>query len=444
MEIVPSLHPVPPAPPTRVVVTVSLLVWIGVAIMIGFAALMLRVTEQVPAAGYPYVAIAMALVVLVTSLALAAVDHDDLPAWVGAPIVMVAGFAALVLAALPLQHAASLGSLLPTHPLVWPVVVGSATALVLGIVAAAATAPRRSRTPAWLRGTVVFALVLLPVLGLWLPIHAAQVSYGWVPAEERTLAHVAPYLPAALGPPAVLALAMAALAVAWPQRLRIAVGALLVGAVPALAIAVTLRYGIGHADTATPARVFYDLLAPAVIGAGGLALAALAALATSQVARAARLERWRRRVGSRKATVAVEAPASTTTHWLVDHGWLAGYREAGAPWLARLGRDELRMPAAVDVVAPPPPWLHGSTTGTAVPLLSTGAEVELAGLTETAGDGPFRADGGLAVGPGVVVFAPRRHDEPYRRDVVLRMWRPCAVLLLAVAVAALPALVGLP
>jgi hypothetical protein len=186
--------------------------------------LMLRVTEQVPAAGYPYVAIAMALVVLVTSLALAAVDHDDLPAWVGAPIVMVAGFAALVLAALPLQHAASLGSLLPTHPLVWPVVVGSATALVLGIVAAAATAPRRSRTPAWLRGTVVFALVLLPVLGLWLPIHAAQVSYGWVPAEERTLAHVAPYLPAALGPPAVLALAMAALAVAWPQRLRIAVG----------------------------------------------------------------------------------------------------------------------------------------------------------------------------------------------------------------------------
>lgn len=444
METLPSSHSVPPSPPARVIVTVSLLVWIGVALVLGFGGLMLRATEHVPSAGHPYVAIAMALVVLVTSLALAAVRHDDLPTWVGAPIVMVAVFAALVLAALPLQHAVSLGSTLPTHPLVWPVVVGSATALVLGIVVAAATASRRSRTPAWLRGAVVFALVFLPVLGLWLPIHAAHVSYGWVPVEERSLAHVASYLPEVLGPPAAIALLVAALAVVWPHRLRTAVGGLLIGGVPALAIAVTLRYGMGRADTGSPARVFYDLLAPVVIGAGGLALAALAALATSQVARAARLERWRRRVGSRKATVAVEAPASTTTHWLVDHGWLAGYREAGAPWLARIGRDELRMPAAVDVIAPLPTWLHGSTTGTAVPLLSTGAEVEIAGLTETAGDGPFRAAGGLAVGPGVVVFAPRRDDEPYRRDVVLRLWRPCAVLLLAVAVAALPALVGLP
>ena len=129
METLPSLHSVPPAPPTRVIVGVSLLVWVGVAIAVGFAGLMLRVTEQVPSAGYPFVAIAMALVVLMTSLALAAVRHDDLPTWVGAPIVMVAVFAALVLAALPLQHAASIGSLIPTHPLVWPVVVGSATAL---------------------------------------------------------------------------------------------------------------------------------------------------------------------------------------------------------------------------------------------------------------------------------------------------------------------------
>lgn len=34
--------------------------------------------------------------------------------------------------------------------------------------------------------------------------------------------------------------------------------------------------------------------------------------------------------------------------------------------------------------------------------------------------------------------ASRRDDEPYRRDVVLRLWRPCTVFLLAIAMAALP------
>jgi len=385
------------------------------------------------------VGIAAASVVTITGLTFVAARYPRVPWRVTAAVALTVCFAALSLAALGLQwHSQSeLGLYRLLRPTAW--IAGLASLVVLG--AAAVVAPRRSATPTWLLAIGTFALVGFIALALWLPLYGAmQPELPAVVPPALLTSHLAPLLLL----PAGFALTAAFLVVYQPRRvadLGVNVAFLLV---PLTAFAAIARAGGAM-------HSLYTEFAPVVIGAGWFALASVLALAVSHLRRAHALESLRTSGRAFHGSVVIEPPASTTVHALDNLGWLAGYRAIGAPFVLRLGHDDIALPASVEVNAPLPPWLADCPTGGRVPLLSNGDEIDVVGLDVSAADGPYRAADGpyrAAARPmlgtrGVVVFAPRRHDEPWGRDVVQRLWQPCVALLLAAIVAATPALVGL-
>ena len=387
--------------------------------------------------GHGAAAVAMvAAVVLVGALATWAVNrYDDVPPAARALVVLAAVQAALavavavVWAVLTSEHAA----LAVMVPLAGEVATPALAAGAAVLAAALVVGRGSTATPRWLTAVAALAIAYVVAAAVWLAVGS---SVGALAASS------AAGLRAALVPPLVVA-AIVAYLVTWrPQWLRAARWPLTLGGVWLVMVAVA-AIDLGP-DRDDGARVYAQFV-PVLVGAGWFATMTVVALALAHGRGLRRAARAQRSAAIQRGTVVVAAPASTTVASLHHRGWLAGLAPQCQGFTLRTARGDLAVPPGVDVVGPTPPWVVQAGTGARVPVLGDGDEVEVAGFqTATTGDGAFRTTTRPVLGTrGAMVFTARRTDEPIGRDLLLRIWQPCAVLLAASVVAALPGLAGL-
>ncbi|MBK9035279.1 MAG: hypothetical protein IPL61_29175 [Myxococcales bacterium] len=367
--------------------------------------------------------------------------YEGVSPWAQAAVVLAAVMAglAVVLAAMwQVVHA--------HHPLVaelYPLTDVAATyALRAGavvLVAALVLGRGSTVTPRWLTAIAALAIADVLATALWLPVYAASTSQS----AELTAAFVRATLVPALAPPLVVAAIIAGVATWRPGWLRAARWPLaaITGWLVMVAIG-AIDLGGTHEDHAAQ---LYTQYVPVLIGGWWFAIMTIVAVALAHIRGLRRARRAQRSAAIQRGTVVVEAPASTTVATLHHRGWLAGLAPQCQGFTLRTAHGDLAVPAGGDVVSPTPPWAAQAGTGAIVPALGDGDEVEVAGFTTaTTGEGPFRMTTRPVLGTrGAIVFTARRRDEPVGRDLVLRVWQPCAVLLAASVAAALPALMGL-
>jgi hypothetical protein len=193
-------------------------------------------------------------------------------------------------------------------------------------------------------------------------------------------------------------------------------------------------------------RTLYANFVPVLFGAGWVAMMTIAAVAVTHVRtlRAAARDRRRAAPWRQEGTVVANAPCSTTVAQLVNRGWLAGMEATTRPFTLRTKGGDLPIAGGAAVIAPLPPWTAQAPAGAAVPVISDGDHVEISGFVAPEGEEPYRTSARPMAGTaGLVIATDRRDDEPVARDLLLRVWRPCAAFLIAVTVAGLPGLVGL-
>lgn len=364
----------------------------------------------------------------------------EVSAWARAAVVLAAVQAALALAALALwllilrrePFFAEAFPLADAVPL---------PALVAGglVVLGALVTPPRSASPRWLVALATLALTTLVGAALWLPIYSQLYPVEVSPDAVRAA------LPAVLGP----ALALAAIVTAmttwrptWTRRGGRG-GRFVGGLLGAWTLGVALMCAPAGDVLARPWQHLITQFAPVLLGLTWFATLAVIGLAVAHVRSARRVARLRRETVTCHGTIVVAPPASTVVAMHVNRGWLAGPAPRCLGFTLRTARGEVRVPAGVDVVAPLPPWAAEAGAGMASALLGDGDEVDVVGFeAPTSGDAYRHAGTPMFATRGIAVMAPRRDDEPVRRDVLLRLWQPCAVLLGACVVAALPTLVA--
>lgn len=365
--------------------------------------------------------------------------YDDVSLWARAAVGLVCVDIALAAGAWFLSHRLqpSKDGLLPLWSALPAPAIAFGAGLLLFVLATIHVRVRRLvYAPGWLRGTVVFALAYLLLLGLWLPVVVPEHPHEWFDAID--LAHVRPF--ATSIPPALAALAVAMVTVtrrAWLRKL-VPVGGVLVGLL--LVGAMTAR-----TDTTRNALLIYANYIHVLFAAAWFALSSLAALAWThgRVLRANRVDTQRPAPWVQRGVVECEGEAEVVGAWHVD-GWLAGLRTSLRGFTLRSARgDLLLVPPGSRLVAAVPTSTVGAAHDEPQAALRAGDEVVVSGFVASEGEGPYRT-AGLAVpgADGLVVTAPRGRDEPAGRDVVLLLYRPCVLFLVAVALAALPGVVG--
>lgn len=384
------------------------------------------------------VAVVAAVVLMAALVAGLFGTFHEVSAWARAAVVLAAVQAALALAALGLwllilrrePFFAEAFPLADAVPL---------PALVAGglVVLGALVTPPRSASPRWLVALATLALTTLVGAALWLPIYSELHPVEVTPDVVRAA------LPAVLGP----ALALAAIVTAvstWRRSRRDARGWRFVGGLlGAWTLGVALLCAPSGDVLTRPWLHLITQFAPVLLGLAWFATLAVIGLAVAHVRSARRVARLRRETVTCHGTIVVAAPASTVVAMHVNRGWLAGPAPRCLGFTLRTARGEVQVPAGVDVVAPLPPWAAEAGAGMASALLGDGDEVDVVGFeAPTDGDAYRHAATPMFATRGIAVMAPRRDDEPVRRDVLLRLWQPCAVLLGACVVAALPTLVA--
>ena len=309
----------------------------------------------------------------------------------------------------------------------------------IAVFLAAAVHRRRRRltsVPGWLRGTVVFSLAFLLLLGIWLPLvvqaFATDQTYG--PLLVSLDIHTA------LVPPAILAVVTAVITVMRRDWLRV----LATPCAVILGVFVVSAMSVRHDATPSALGIYANFI-HVLFAAAWFALCALAALAWTHV----RVLRANRDDTARSAPWVqrgiVETPGGThdVGAWHVD-GWLAGMRTSLDGFTLRTSRgDALLVPGGSRLVAPVPASTTGAAHGERLSVARAGDHVIVSGFVTPAGDGPYRAGAFPVPGSdGLVVTAARRPHESIGRDVVLVLYRPCVLFLIIVALAALPGIVG--
>lgn len=315
-------------------------------------------------------------------------------------------------------------------------VLGVGAAIAAALVAAALAHSglnRRRRVPRWVRPAVTFSVTYLFVLGFWLPLAAVLWN-----ARLDAGSNVA-YLVVALATPGVFA-AVVSLSASWRSdwwsRNAGFVGVFLA---VALGAGLALRFNSSEVTQA----LFINLI-PVILIAAMVALGAVVALALCQW----RELRFHRSDGRRPAPwvqrgfVEADAPPGTPVAVIRFFGWLGGFKTELAPFAIRTENGHVvRVPRGSQLSAAPGPESVGSSAGEYVVALRVGDPVAAAGYETPAADGPFRGSSAPVPGDrGVLVFGP--HDPPLRQSLVLLLWRPCALYLLAAMAAVIPALLG--
>ena len=387
-----------------------------------------------------------AAVVLLGALATAATQrYRELSPWVRTTVVLASVQAAIAIAALVLWalSAQRIELMSYRYPLLtaMPAPTIAVGLGLLVVIAAALQRSRRAITPRWLQAVAAFALTYLLATALWLPIYAQFGDYqdrSWFVAVDAALRRA---IALVLIPPAVVAAVAAAIVAVRPRWRRdaaeIGAGVLVMLLIAALAS----RASVGERE-----RMLYGNLVPVLFAAGWFAMATIVALAVTHVRALGVAARDRRRPAPwcQHGSVVITAPSSTTVGQLVNRGWLAGMEATTRDFTLRTAHGDLPIPAGAAVIAPLPAWTAQAAAGAAVPVISEGDRVEVSGFVAAASGDAYRSSARPMLGTaGLVIFAARRADEPIARDLLLRVWRPCAALLIAVTIAGLPGLVAL-
>jgi hypothetical protein len=289
---------------------------------------------------------------------------------------------------------------------------------------------RRRRDVEWSNAFAVYGLALLLAFGLWLPFASAIASHrtAW-PTNPVEL------MPARLviwiaATPTVIAVAYTALAIRWPDwlgRYRTLV-AVKLGLIAVIAMFVRATASI--AEALTFANFIPLLLATAVVACSGLAL---------QVAMTAWRERSvRRRLAKGIRATIVADGGEPVIGALEIAGWLRAPRTVVRPFTIATPDGELPIPGA-RLAATISPTTTVLRVGEAMPVVSVGDAVMIAGLERATTGEPFRAHAGWMPGEDIAIA---RTDLPpaSAADVAFATWRPTIAYLAILVAISLPAL----
>lgn len=305
------------------------------------------------------------------------------------------------------------------------------------VVAALVAGARRGVLTA-LQGVVVFALLHAVVAAVWLPLAAAWIDAHGDPTVQPFALALRGW-PWMIAPPiAIAAVATVAVTVFGrrmrPAAWRAAGGALVVALLAASCVisvadgrAVILYENHGHV-----------LIAGVLFAWGALIALAIAHLRALRAARddANRAEPWVQR-GVAQAADGEDGSIAR----LVFRGWLGGFATTAEAFTLRTMAGPVPVPAGARVIAPLAPWTTAASAGDARDVLRDGDQVRITGFERAGGDGPFRgSDAPVASARGLVVVVRRDAADTIRRDLVLALWRPCLLFLIASVLAALPAM----
>ncbi len=289
---------------------------------------------------------------------------------------------------------------------------------------------RRRRDVHWSNAFALYGLALLFAFGLWLPFASAiavnRIDFPTDPLELVPIRLVAWIV----AMPTVLAVVYTAIAIRWPDTLARwrTIIATLLGI--ALLIATALRANATTPEALTFANFIPLLLAAALVACGGLAL---------QVALTAARERGlRRRLEHGVRATVVADGGEPVVGALEIAGWLRAPRTVVRPFTIATLEGELPIPGArlATAIAPATTILR---VGEAMPIVSVGDAVVIAGLERRDTGEPFRAHAGLTPGEDIAIA---RADLPpaSAADVAFATWRPTIAYLAILVAISLPAL----
>ncbi len=300
-------------------------------------------------------------------------------------------------------------------------------ALALALVVGRVTSRRRD----WHHGTTVFALSALLALGLWLPIAASWYCRGLDWPTWHALAAQHPYRIAGFVviPPVAAAIGYTLLVMRAPEAARMLRWP--------LSVALPILFVVALASRLEPPRLAFEmygsfihvLLAQTIAVITMFAVLALGLLARARRAKAMLSSARRGTIHCDGLPLALELTS-----------WLRGPRYVTQAFTVQTPREELLVPAGIEILAPMPPETTQLHIGEALPLLRTGDPVLVGGFVDADPAHPFR--GSLSSLPGdrglAVAHADRTHFGD--ADLAFVLWRPAlAYLMIAVSIA-LPAL----
>ncbi|HEY1550073.1 MAG TPA: hypothetical protein VGG28_19735 [Kofleriaceae bacterium] len=307
---------------------------------------------------------------------------------------------------------------------------GAAAGLAaIGYVAARVIVHRR-RDVHWSNAFALFGLALLFAFGAWLPfasaIASARIHSPLDPTELVPMRLVAWMV----AMPTVLAIGYTALAIRWPDQLGRWRASLIVAFGLVLLVAVGLRANASTSEALTFANFIPLLLATALIACGGLAL---------QVALTSARERaLRRRLANGVHATVVADGGEPVVGALEIAGWLRAPRTVVRSFTIATAEGELPIPGArlATAIAPATTILR---VGEAMPIVSVGDAIVIAGLERRDTGEPFRAHAGLTPGEDIAIA---RADLPpaTAADVAFATWRPTIAYLAILVAISVPAL----
>lgn len=293
--------------------------------------------------------------------------------------------------------------------------------------------------PRWLRPVVVFSIANLFTFGLWLPLLAAMWPDAFQHWDNAITARPAALF-TAIAPPVGISLYVTVLRPRTLARHGVALGVVMATAVLA---GISVR---GDADPV--AEQVYAEFTPLLISFGFFALGSIVLLAISQWRELA----FHRRDASEPApwvqhgTVVGHGgePVGTWVGTVVFHGWLVGFVSRLDSFRVRTSDNLLiDVPRSSHLSMPLTPKSVDAEDGEVVSALCVGDPVAVAGYVAPPSDGAYRQTSTpIASTEGVIAYGPGRHHV--LASVAYLMWRPCALVLVAIAAIALPGLVGLP
>ncbi|MBK7075572.1 MAG: hypothetical protein IPH44_25110 [Myxococcales bacterium] len=318
---------------------------------------------------------------------------------------------------------------------------GSAVVLLL----AASRRWRSVGTPTWLRVGLVASASFAVALGAWLAIYAQVGHYPTHPElvmmgpDSAAMGGVIAWL---VGPPLLVAAVAGALA-ARRRRLSSRAVRVVVGLV-ALALVVALGSALGpHSRDADihEEHVIRDA-APLLMAAICLVVAHALAIGVAHLRSLGR-EPGRAAPWQQVGTIEAVDGAPAVAH-LHDRGWLAGVDVSARGFALHTASGVLPVPAGAAVIAPLPVAAMAIAPGTSLPVLASGARVEVTGFVAGDAANGYRATARPIAGTGgIVVRAPRGLDDSPVTEFLARVWRPCLAALVATMLAAAPALASL-